>query len=165
VQKLDARLGKSSICRQDANFGTPHGRASERLSDASSARSARVSLGREVCRRRIASSWRRTSISTSFERCGRPNTLWSIRWKLGALLGWDRPDAGLGFRVPTSASDCRPICATPPAPDFQALPFSSLYLLDDEFATEVANRTVHGSCTWAGCATRRTATAARWPSW
>jgi hypothetical protein len=28
-------------------------------------------------------------------------TLWSIRWKLGALLGWDRPDAGLGSRVPT----------------------------------------------------------------
>jgi Protein of unknown function (DUF2867) len=29
-------------------------------------------------------------------------------------------------------------------PDFDALPFSSLYLLDDEFATEVANRTMHG---------------------
>jgi hypothetical protein len=35
VQKLDARLEKSPICRQDANLGTPHGRASERLSDAS----------------------------------------------------------------------------------------------------------------------------------
>jgi Protein of unknown function (DUF2867) len=28
-------------------------------------------------------------------------TLRSIRWKLGALLDWDRPDAGLGSRVPT----------------------------------------------------------------
>jgi hypothetical protein len=50
------------------------GRASERLSDASSARSARVSFGREVCRRRIASSCRRTRTSTSFERRGRPSS-------------------------------------------------------------------------------------------
>src|SRR5438132_8686069 len=28
-------------------------------------------------------------------------TLWAIRWKLGELLGWDAPDAGLGSRVPT----------------------------------------------------------------
>ncbi|MEA2547300.1 MAG: hypothetical protein QOI09_2573, partial [Chloroflexota bacterium] len=27
--------------------------------------------------------------------------LWAIRWKLGGLLGWDGPDAGLGSRVPT----------------------------------------------------------------
>src|SRR6266542_2294591 len=47
---------------------------SERLSDASSARSARVSFGREPCRRRIASSWRRTRISNSFERRGRPSS-------------------------------------------------------------------------------------------
>ena len=29
-------------------------------------------------------------------------------------------------------------------PDFVSLPFTSLYLTDDEFAAEVANRTVHG---------------------
>ena len=29
-------------------------------------------------------------------------------------------------------------------PEFDALPFTSLYLLDDEFAAELANRTVHG---------------------
>ena len=28
-------------------------------------------------------------------------TLFAIRWKLGELLGWDGPDAGLGSRVPT----------------------------------------------------------------
>jgi hypothetical protein len=50
------------------------GRASERLSDASSARSARVSFGCEVWRRRIASSCRRTRISSSFERCGRASS-------------------------------------------------------------------------------------------
>ena len=29
-------------------------------------------------------------------------------------------------------------------PDFDALPFTPLYLLDDEFAAEIANRTMHG---------------------
>jgi hypothetical protein len=29
-------------------------------------------------------------------------------------------------------------------PDFDELPFTSLYLLDDEWAAEVANRTMHG---------------------
>src|SRR5205814_4922720 len=32
----------------------------------------------------------------------------------------------------------------PPRPDFEALPFTPLYLLDDEFAAEIANRTMHG---------------------
>jgi Protein of unknown function (DUF2867) len=29
-------------------------------------------------------------------------------------------------------------------PDFDALPFTPLYLLDDEFAAETANETMHG---------------------
>ena len=32
----------------------------------------------------------------------------------------------------------------PSGPGFDALPFDSLYLTDDEFAAEIANRTVHG---------------------
>jgi Protein of unknown function (DUF2867) len=32
----------------------------------------------------------------------------------------------------------------PAGPDFDALPFTSLYMLEDEFAAEVANRTMHG---------------------
>jgi hypothetical protein len=32
----------------------------------------------------------------------------------------------------------------PSGPKFDALPFASLYLLDDEWAAEIANRTVHG---------------------
>ena len=32
----------------------------------------------------------------------------------------------------------------PSGPDFGALPFTSLYLLDDEWAAEIANRTMHG---------------------
>jgi hypothetical protein len=71
--------------------------------------------------------------------------LWEIRWKLGALLGLDRPDAGLGSRVPTLRdrlpADLR---ETGSGPDFDSLPLSPLYLLEDEFAAEVANRTMHG---------------------
>jgi hypothetical protein len=71
--------------------------------------------------------------------------LWEIRWKLGALLGLDRPDSGLGARVPTLRdrlpADLR---ETRSGPDFDALPMTPLYLLDDEFAAEVANRTMHG---------------------
>ena len=33
---------------------------------------------------------------------------------------------------------------TPGGPDVAALPFTSLYLIDDEFAAEIANRTMHG---------------------
>jgi hypothetical protein len=72
-------------------------------------------------------------------------TLWAIRWKLGELLGWDGPDAGLGSRVPTLRErlpmDLR---EAPSGPDFEALPISSLYLLKDEWAAEIANQTMHG---------------------
>jgi len=69
--------------------------------------------------------------------------LWAIRWKVGRLLGWDRPDAGLGSRVPTLRErlpvDLRD---APSGPDLRL--FTSLYLLDDEWAAEIANKTVHG---------------------
>lgn len=32
----------------------------------------------------------------------------------------------------------------PAGPDFETLPFKSVYLLDDEWAAELANKTVHG---------------------
>ena len=71
--------------------------------------------------------------------------LWAVRWKLGALLGWDDPGSGVGSRVPTLRdrlpADLRDASS---GPDFDALPFTSLYLLDDEWAAEVANRTMHG---------------------
>jgi hypothetical protein len=34
--------------------------------------------------------------------------------------------------------------AAPSGPEFDALPFTSLYLLEDEWAAEIANRTMHG---------------------
>jgi hypothetical protein len=71
--------------------------------------------------------------------------LFALRWKLGALLGWDDDGSGLGGRVPTLRdrlpADLRD---GPRGPEFAALPFSPLYLREDEFAAEIANRTVHG---------------------
>jgi hypothetical protein len=81
--------------------------------------------------------------SQDSSRAGR--ALWAIRWKLGELLGWDGPDSGLGSRVSTLRdrlpADLRD---APSGPDFETLPFTSLYLTDDEFAAEIANRTMHG---------------------
>ena len=70
--------------------------------------------------------------------------LWALRWKLGELLGWDDPEAGIGSRVPTLRDRLPADLRDAPRPEFEALPFSSLYMLDDEFAAEIANRTVHG---------------------
>jgi hypothetical protein len=69
--------------------------------------------------------------------------LWAIRWKVGEFLGWDRAgaasaEATLRDRLP---ADLR---AAPSGPDFAALPFTSLYLLDDEWAAEITNRTMRG---------------------
>ena len=71
--------------------------------------------------------------------------LFAILWKVGGLLGWDSPDAGLGSRVPT-LRDRLPVDLrdAQSGPDFDALPFTPLYLLKDEWAAEIANRTMHG---------------------
>ena len=71
--------------------------------------------------------------------------LFAIRWKLGALLGWDDPDSGVGSRVPTLRdrlpTDLRD---GPSGPEFDTLPFRSVYLTHNEWAAEMANRIVHG---------------------
>ena len=72
-------------------------------------------------------------------------TLWAIRWKLGELLGWDDPNAGLGSRV-SSLRERLPadLRDAPSGPEFDALGFRWLYMIDDECAAEIANQTVHG---------------------
>jgi Protein of unknown function (DUF2867) len=71
--------------------------------------------------------------------------LWAIRWKLGEIFDLDGPDKGLGSRVPT-LRDRLPddLQGSASALDFESLPFRPLYVTDDEFAAEIANRTVHG---------------------
>jgi Protein of unknown function (DUF2867) len=72
-------------------------------------------------------------------------TLFAIRWKFGALLGWDDPDSGVESRVPTLRdrlpADLR---ERPAGPEFDRLPFRSVYLTENEWAAEMANQTVHG---------------------
>lgn len=70
--------------------------------------------------------------------------LWSLRLKLGDLLGWDDPDSGLDSRAPTLRDRLPEDLRAAPGPEFEALPFTSLYLTGDEFAAEIANRTMHG---------------------
>jgi hypothetical protein len=75
---------------------------------------------------------------------GLARVLWAARWKLGALLGWDDEDGGLGARVRSLQERLPQDLRHTSPPAFVALPFSSLYLTDDEFAAEIANRTMHG---------------------
>jgi hypothetical protein len=71
--------------------------------------------------------------------------LFGIRWRIGKLLGWDAPGAGVGSRVPTLRDRLPPeLRDTSRLPAFAALPFRSLYMLEDEFAAEIANKTMHG---------------------
>ncbi|MFE9934592.1 DUF2867 domain-containing protein [Streptomyces sp. NPDC005533] len=71
--------------------------------------------------------------------------LFAVRWKLGALLGWDKPADGLGQRVPT-LRDRLPadLLEGPRGPDPASVSFTSVYQTHDEWVAEMANRTVHG---------------------
>ncbi|HEY8583135.1 MAG TPA: DUF2867 domain-containing protein, partial [Capillimicrobium sp.] len=70
--------------------------------------------------------------------------LFELRWRLGELLGWDDPEAGVGQRVETLRdrlpADLRD---GPTGPELGSVPMTPLYLTDDEWAAELANRTVH----------------------
>jgi hypothetical protein len=70
--------------------------------------------------------------------------LWKARWKIGSVLGWDEPDTGIGARKPSLRDRLPAQLRQTPGPTFDRLPFTSLYLLDDEWAAEIANRTMHG---------------------
>ena len=71
--------------------------------------------------------------------------LWAVRLKAGQVFGWDLPEAGVGSRVPTLRDLLPPdLRGVSPGPEFGVSTRTPLYLLDDEFATEIANRTMHG---------------------
>ena len=72
-------------------------------------------------------------------------TLFAVRWALGDLLSLEKPSSGLGSRVP-SLRDRMPadLLDTASGPACDALPFTWLYMLDNECAAEIANKTVHG---------------------
>jgi hypothetical protein len=84
------------------------------------------------------------SYDTSQSSSTAVRTLFAIRWKIGELLGWEDSGAGLGSRVATLRDRLPANLCESPGPDFDALPFTPLYLTADEFAAEAANRTMHG---------------------
>jgi hypothetical protein len=71
--------------------------------------------------------------------------LFAIRWKLGELLGWDDAREGVGSRV-RSLRERLPadLRESPAGPVFDRLPFTPIYMLEDEWAAEIANETMHG---------------------
>jgi hypothetical protein len=63
--------------------------------------------------------------------------LFALRWKVGEALGWDSATGPtLRDRLPDELRSER-------GPEFSRLPFTPLYLLDDEWAAELVNRTAH----------------------
>lgn len=71
--------------------------------------------------------------------------LWATRWKVGALLGWDDPEGGVGSRVESLYNRLpADLVRRGRGPAFAAIPATPLYLTSDEFAAEIANKTVHG---------------------
>lgn len=71
--------------------------------------------------------------------------LWRARWVIGRVLRWDRAEAGLGSRV-SSLRERLPedLRQAPPGRELPDVPFTTLYQTSDEWALEIANRTVHG---------------------
>ncbi|REE98339.1 DUF2867 domain-containing protein [Thermomonospora umbrina] len=70
--------------------------------------------------------------------------LFAVRWKLGALFGWEAPEASLGGRVPSLRDRLPPdLARTAEGVDPCSDPFTDVYQLDDEAVRELANKTVH----------------------
>ncbi|CAM2838427.1 DUF2867 domain-containing protein [Saccharomonospora xinjiangensis] len=70
--------------------------------------------------------------------------LFAIRWRIGAVLGWDSPSTGVGRRV-VSLRDRLPadLRGAPRGPDRSGMPLTPVYELGTECARELANKTVH----------------------
>lgn len=73
--------------------------------------------------------------------------LFAVRWKLGALFGWDDEQQGLATRVESLCDrlppDLRQDLTGQPVP---GTPFIDMYQLPFEGASELANKTCHAIC-------------------
>ena len=83
------------------------------------------------------------SSGPSGRSAGVVRVLFAIRRRVGRAFGWDDRQPGRGAptlrdRLPAQLRDAAA------GPELGTLPFTPLYLLDDEFAAEAVNRTVHG---------------------
>jgi hypothetical protein len=97
---------------------------------------------------------------------GAARALWDLRWKVGALLVWDRPDAGMGHRVstlrdrlPPDLRDGRQDRTSTCCPSGRSTCSTTSLPRRSPTAPSM------GSCTWAGYPTGPAATADRWPCW
>lgn len=74
--------------------------------------------------------------------------LLALRWKLGAVFGWDKPGSGVGERVP-SLRERLPadLLEAPRGPDLEGVPvpFTSVYQTHDEWVSELSNTTCHAA--------------------
>jgi hypothetical protein len=68
--------------------------------------------------------------------------LFAIRWKIGGLLGWD--EQGAVAEVPTVRDRLPEDLRVHSAPTSSGLRFTTIYVTADEWAAEIANRTMHG---------------------
>jgi len=86
-----------------------------------------------------------TAVDTDESSSRAVRLLFAARWKIGEWLGWDDEDDGLGQRVPSlRATLPDELAGTVDPGRFRSLPFTPLYELPDEFAAEIANKTMHG---------------------
>lgn len=86
-----------------------------------------------------------TSLDPSRSSSTVTRALFALREKAGELLGWDDPSAGLGARVAALRDRLPPdLLGSAGGVVHAGLPFTPLYVTADEFAAEIANRTVHG---------------------
>jgi hypothetical protein len=81
------------------------------------------------------------SFDPSQSRSRPVRTLFATRFALGDILGWDDPEAGTPTLRDRLSPELREARAGPAA---AAAPSRSLYVLEDEWALEIANRTVRG---------------------
>ena len=70
--------------------------------------------------------------------------LFALRWKLGEWFGWDDAATGIGGRVSSLAERLPADLRAHPGPVVSGVPFTSLYQLENEYAAEIANETMHG---------------------
>lgn len=79
------------------------------------------------------------------EQSWAPRVLWAVRGKVGEVLGLDGPENGIGARVPALRERLpADLLEARDGPSFEGSMFSPLYMLDREWAGEIANRAVHG---------------------
>ncbi|MDE3725034.1 DUF2867 domain-containing protein [Nocardiopsis sp. N85] len=70
--------------------------------------------------------------------------LFAVRWRLGALFGWDDPESGVDARKASIRHRLPDDLRTAPrGPDHASMPLKAVYETDTEALRELVNRTAH----------------------